>query len=94
MPRADRHAQPGTAALWLLGWRLVAIMRIVLFIFFMLKTICCSCSKQNLFKDSKDSKDSEYFFQNISRIPLSAVDIKIVHMVYRFLHKKYLLPYL
>ena len=34
------------------------------------------------------------FFQNISRIPLSAVDIKIVHMVYRFLHKKYLLPYL
>ena len=39
VPRADLHAQPGTGALWLLGWRLVAIMRIVAFIFYMLKTM-------------------------------------------------------
>ena len=49
----------------------------------------CSCSKQ------KPSKQRFYikvfFFQNIFRISLSAMNTKIVHMVKRFLHKQHLL---
>ena len=68
MPRADRHAQPGTGALWLLGWPLVAIMRIVAFIFFMLKTMVLLFKTKTIFtKILHKSIFSEYLLDILER---------------------------